>query len=449
VHSIAVLPFVNATSHPDDDYLSDGITEDLINSLSQLPDMKVVARSTAFRFKGSAEDPAKIGQQLKVDAVLTGRITERNGELSIQTDLINTTDATEIWGSQYSRSMPNLMTLRGDIAGDVATKLKAKVSGQQHEAMTKAATQNSEAYQLYLKGRYYWNKRGPDNIATSIDLFKQAVATDPSYALAYAGLADAYSVAPAYTGMASQQANALAMPAARKAVELDPQLAEAHGALAAALVSAFKWTEADKEFQRALELAPNDAHLHYFHGFIYLLPMGKVEPALAEFRNALALDPLAPITNANYAFTLSVAHRYEDALQQFRRCLEIDPAFGACHLKFSRLCAATGKWAEAVKEYVAFSGDAGLPAISPTARGYSELVQADLALRDKRGHASETWWALAFATGGDRERAITWLQKAAESHDSEFPYEIRDPVFDFLRSDARYVELMGRVGLPP
>jgi len=320
IGSMAVLPFVNATSDANNEFLSDGLTEDLISTLSQLPNVKVMARSTVFRFKGQ-DDPAKVGQTLRVDAVLTGRITKRGEALNIATDLVNVTDGTEIWGAQYTRKLTDVSTLQEEITRDVAAKLRSRLSGGLQQQIARGTTSNSEAYQLYLKGRYYWNKRGADNINTSIDLFKKAVATDPSYALAYAGLADAYSVAPAYTGMASQQANALAMPAASTAVELDPQLAEAHGAMAAALVAAFKWTEAEREFQRALELAPNDAHLHYFYGFIYLLPIGKPEPALAEFRSALALDPLAPITNANYAFTLSVAHRYEDALQQFRRSL--------------------------------------------------------------------------------------------------------------------------------
>ena len=449
IGSIAVLPFVNATSDTNGEFLSDGLTEDLISTLSQLPKMKVMARATVFRFRGKEDDPVKIGQTLGVDAVLTGRITRRGDGLNIATDLVNVADGSEIWGAQYARKLAEVSTLQEEITRDVAAKLRSRLSDEQQKQIVRGTTSNSAAYQLYLKGRYYWNKRGPENINASIDLFKQAVATDPSYALAYAGLADAYSVAPPYTGIGSQQANALAMQAAHKAVELDPQLAEAHGAMASALVTAFQWREAEKEFQRALELAPNDAHLHYFYGFTYLLAVGKSEAALAEFRNALALDPLSSITNANYAYTLSVVHRYEEALQQFRKCIEIDPTFRPAHGKTSRLYAKTGKWAEAEKEYIAFSGDTGLPAVSPTAKGFSELMQADLALRDKRGHASETWWAMTYAVQGDRDRTLAWLQKAIEHHDSEFPYEVRNPLFDFLRSDGRYIGLMERVGLPP
>jgi Tfp pilus assembly protein PilF len=249
--------------------------------------------------------------------------------------------------------------------------------------------------------------------------------------------------------MVALQAQALAMPAARKAVELDPQLAETHGAMAAVLVGEFKWPEAEKEFQRALELAPNDAHLHYFYAFLYLLPIGKTDAALGELRTALLLDPLSPIVNANYAYTLYAAHRYDEALQQFRKTLEIDPGFGPTYVKFSYFYASSGKWAEAEKEYRAWVGDANLSATGPTAKGFSELVQAYLTQLNQRGHAPETWWASAFAAAGDEERTLAWLQKGAAAHDSEFPYVVRDPLFDFVRSNPRYIEMMRGVGLPP
>jgi serine/threonine protein kinase/tetratricopeptide (TPR) repeat protein len=449
VGSMAVLPFVNATTDANNEFLTDGITEDLISTLSQLPNLKVMARSTVFRFKGKEDDPANVGKLLKVDAVLTGRITKRGNNLSISTDLVNTADGTEIWGAQYSREPKDISSLQEEITRDVAAKLRSKLTGEQQKQIARGTTTNSEAYQLYLKGRYYWNQRGADNIYKSINLFKQAIDSDPSYALAYAGLADAYSVAPPYTGMDPQQASMQALAAARKALELDPQLAEAHGAMAGVLANGLKYSESGKEFQRALELAPNDPHLHYFYGFLHLLPMGQIESALAEIHGALAMDPLSPIINANYAFTLYAAHRPDQALQQYRKALEVDPNFRPTHGKFSYFYAGSGKWAEAEKEYRAWAPDASLPAASPTPKGYSDLVRASLAQIDKRGHSSEIWWAGAFAAEGDREQAIAWLRKAVANHDSEFSYNIRDPIFDFLRSDPRYVEMMRGVGLPP
>src|SRR5690349_14940423 len=270
VSSLAVLPFVNATADANNEFLTDGLTEDLIGTLSQLPNMKVMARSTVFRFKGKEDDPAKIGQSLKVDAVLTGRISRRGDALNVTADLVDVNDGSEIWGAQYSRKLTEASNLQEEITRDVAARLRSKLTGEQQKQMAHGSTANSEAYQLYLKGRYYWNKRGPDNLKASIDLFQQAIAADPSYALAYAGLADVYTVIPSYTGMDWREANAIAMPTAKKAVELDPQLADSHGALASAWVHDFKWAEAESEFKRALELAPNDAHLHYFYGFVYL-----------------------------------------------------------------------------------------------------------------------------------------------------------------------------------
>ncbi len=453
IGSMAVLPFLNATSDPNNEFLCDGLTEDLIGKLSQLPNMKVMARSTVFRFKGKDDDPAKIGQSLKVDAVLTGRITRRGDALNISTDLVNVSDGSEIWGAQYARKGSDIATLQEEITRDVAARLRSKLTGGQQKQMAHGTTTNSEAYQLYLKGRYRWNQRSRDGINASIELFKQAIAADPSYALAYAGLADAYNVAPPYNGMDSREANSLALEAAHKAVELDAGLADAHGALAVALVGDHRWSEAEAQYKRALELAPNDAHLHYFYAFTYLFPSGRFDEALSEFRSALLLDPLSPIVNTNYAFTLYGAHRYDDALEQYRKTFEIDPNFIVAHRKMAFLYATRGDWEQAVKECrTGFSGlldGEPLPTVSNTASGYAELSLEALRLLDKRGHTSDIWWALTYAVAGDRDRVLTFLKKAVASHDSEFPFVIRDPFFDSVRSDPRYVEVMRSIGLPP
>lgn len=455
VNSMAVLPFVNATSDPNDEFLSDGLTEDLISTLSQLPNMKVMARTTVFRFKGKEDDPAKIGQMLKVDAVLTGRITQRTDALNISADLVNIADGSEIWGTQYTRKLTDIASLQEEISRDVASRLRARLSGEQERQMARGTTSNSEAYQLYLKGRFYWNLRG-DGIAKSIELFQQAIVADPSYALAYAGLADAYSASPPFTLMAAAQANSLALPAARKAVELDPQLAEAHSALAGALAHEFKWDEAEREFQRGLQLAPNNANLHYSHAQLYLLTMGKPQEALTEIRTALALDPLSPIMNSNLGFYLTVLHRDDEARQQFQKCIAEFPDFRPCYAKYARFLASRGEWAEAERIY----GDqkvyetylpqgATPPVTSPTAQGWAELFQAYLKSMDRRGHSPETWWAESYAAAGDRDQAISWLRKAVANHDNEFLWEIRNPVFDRVRSDPRYIELIRGIGLPP
>ncbi len=452
ISSLAVLPFVNATSNTNNEFLSDGLTEDLIGTLSQLPNMKVMARSTVFRFKGKEEDPAKIGETLKVDAVLTGRITQQGDEMKVVTDLVKTSDGSEIWGAQYSRKLTDVSTLQGEITSDVSAKLRSRLTGEQQKQISLTQTQNSAAYQLYVKGRFLLNKRGVDNIKQSIELFKQAIAADPGYALAYAGLADAYNIAPSWTGWSEPESRAQALAAAHKALELDPQLAIAHAALGSALVDSYQWADAEKEFQRALEMEPNNAQLHYAYAFLYLVAMGQFDAALGEIRNALALDPLSGIINTNYAYTLQAAHHYDEAERQYRKTLELDSNFAAAHRKFAYLYAVQGKWADANREYAAFAvanGNKDLPTFSATAQGFAQLTRAQLTEMAKTGHVGDVLWALSYAAEGDHDQAIAWLQKSASGHGSEFPYEIRNPLFDPLRSDPRYLEIMKTVGLKP
>jgi eukaryotic-like serine/threonine-protein kinase len=452
ISSIAVLPFINATSDANNDFLSDGLTEDLIGTLSELPNMKVMARSTVFRFKGKQDDPAQVGQTLKVDAVLTGRISRRGDEVLISTDLVNTSDGSEIWGAQYSRRMADVSTLQGEITNDVSAKLRSRLTGQQQKQMAQGTTQNAEAYQLYLKARFLLNKRGKDNINQSIDLFKQAISADPNYALAYAGLADAYNIAPPWTYIDSREANTEALAAAQKALELGPELGEAHGAMAMALADNFEWPDAEKEFQRALQIQPNNAQFHYFYGLIYLLAMKRYDDAEAEIRTALLLDPLSTIMNVNYGYTLFTAHRYDQAAQQFQKSIEMEPNTHTGHWKYSVLLAVRGNWAEAVAQYritAKLQGDANLAAQPATPQGYARLIREDLTFAGRRGQVlGELLWAQSYAAEGDRENAIARLQKSAAQHDSGFSFEIRNPIFDLVRQDPRYAEMMHKVGLP-
>ena len=449
VQSIAVLPFVNATNNADNEYVSDGLTEDLINSLSQLPNMKVVARSTAFRFKGKDEDPAKIGQQLKVDAVLTGRITERNGELNIQTDLVNTADGTQAWGAQYARSMSALTMLRSEIVGDVASRLRGKLTGEQHEAMMKPATQNSEAYQLYLKGRYNWNLRTAASLRQSIDLFQRAIQADPKYALAYSGLADVYAVAPSYSiNINSSQSHTLSTAAAAKALELDPALPEAHLSVAVALADTAKWEESEREFRRALELNPNSATAHYFYSFTFLMPQQRYDESLAEFQKALALDPLSGIINTNYAADLMVAHRFDESLVQFKKTLDIDPKFAPAHLKLSMLFAMMGRYDESLaslRKWFPYEGH-----FNADARGFGKAWLATFAaLQKANGYQPPAFVAFGYAIQGDREGTLQMLEQAATEHDEQVGQLVRNPAFDFVRQEPRYREVMRQFNLQP
>jgi serine/threonine protein kinase/tetratricopeptide (TPR) repeat protein len=442
IDSVAVLPFVNATSDPNNEYLSDGLTESLISTLSQLPDLKVMARSSVFRFKGNQEDPQKVGQLLQVGAVLMGRITQHGDEVGVQADLVNTADGSELWGSHYVRKAADITQLQSDITRDVSKRLRVQMTGEEQRRLGSAGTTNPEAYRLYLEGRQLWYGRTPEGLKKSIDLFQQAIAADPNYALAYTGLGDTYNVIPSYgAGITSRQAGLLADEATRKALELDDSLPEAHTARANALTFALKWGEAEKEYRRAIELNPNSAAAHYFYAFTFLVAEKRFDQALEEFRLALSLDPLSPIMNTNYATTLMDAHRYPEALAQFQKTLERDPNFRPAHHKLAQLYAATGDFANAVSELHKFIPVPG--SWSPDAKGYRDLAQVGLSKPD-----SMTWVALAMAATGERNKAFEYLDKGFSAQEIELVLCIRYPTLDSIRSDRRYADMMRRLGLP-
>jgi serine/threonine protein kinase/tetratricopeptide (TPR) repeat protein len=442
IDSIAVLPFVNATADANNEYLSDGLTESLIGSLSQVPDLKVMARSTVFRFKGKDDDLQKIAQQLRVSAVLIGRVTQHGDEIGVQADLVNASDGSELWGSHYERKTADITQLQSDIARDISKRLRVQISDEKQRRLGSAGTTNPEAYRLYLEGRQLWYGRTTEGLKKSIDLFQQAIAADPNYALAYAGLGDTYNVIPSYrAGITSRQAGALADEATRKAIELDDALPEAHLARADHVTFSWNWREAEQEFRRAIELDPNSANAHYLYAFALLVPERKFDQALQEFRIALSLDPLSPIMNTNYATTLMDAHRYSEALAQFQKTLERDPTFGPAHHKFSQLYATTGDFPNAVNELKKFAPDPG--PWSPDAKGFR-----DLALHAFNQPDQFTWAALALSVTGDRNRALEYLEKAQSNREIEVILCIRYPSFDPIRSDPRYKALVGQLGLP-
>ena len=441
ISSIAVLPFVNATADPGNEYLSDGLTESLIGTLSQLPDLKVMARSTVFKFKGREDDPRQIGQSLQVGAVLMGRITQHGDELGIDADLVNTADGSELWGSHYTRKATDVAEVQGDIARDISSSLRIHLSGSEQQRLSRASTTNPEAYRLYLEGRQLWYGRTPAGIKKSIDLFQQAIGADPNYALAYSGLADTYNIAPSYgVGITSKQGEVLADEAARKALELDDSLPEAHAARAFALSNLRRWSEAEPEFRRAIELNPNNAAARYFFAFGYLAPQNRMDEALEQYRTAISLDPLSSIINTNYGVMLMEARHYPEALAQFQKVLARDPNFPAVHYKLSQFYATTGRFADAVNE---LQGVFPKPIpVSEDAKGYLQLT-----LR-LEGSDRSTAAAVAAALVGNRDEAFEYLEKAYSDGDNELLIGIRYPALDSLRSDPRFADLMRRLGLP-
>ncbi len=442
VTSLAVLPFVNATSDPNNEYLSDGLTESLIGTLSELPNIKVMARSTVFRFKGNQQDPQQIGKSLDVGAVLMGRVTQHLDVVAVQADLVNTRDGTELWGSHYERKMADVTQVQEDITRDISKKLQVHLTGAERQKLGNAGTTNPEAYRLYLEGRQEWYGRSNAGIKKSIELFQQAIAADPNYALAYTGLADSYCVATGYGVIVQpKQAFALADTASRRALELDDSLSEAHAARASVLSSTYKWSEAEPEYRRAIELNPNNANAHYFYAFTFLMPLNRIDQSLEEFRVALSLDPLSPIVNTNYGLTLMVAQRYPEAIAQLQKVLERDPSFLPGDFYASQIYATVGRYPEAIGAMQKISLGAKGP-WTPDAQGFIKL------LLDPAAPAAPATTAVAYALAGDRNKAFAYLEKAYAEQDAELMACIRYPAFESLHSDPRWTSLMDRLGLP-
>ena len=441
IGSVAVLPFVNSTADPNNEYLSDGLTESLIGSLSQLPNLKVMARSTVFRFKGKEDDPQKIGKELQVDALLLGRITQHGDHVAVEADLVSAADGTEIWGSHYDREPADITQVQNDITRDISSKLRIQLSANDQQRAGRGGTNNPEAYRLYLEGRQLWHGRTADGLKKSIDLFQQAIAADPNYALAYAGLADTYNVAAGYpTGISSRQASQMADDATRKALELDDSLSEAHAARGMALSSELKWSEAEPEFRRAIKLNPNNSTAHYFYAVSYLMPENRIDEALREYRTALSLDPLSTIIGANYAVGLMDAHRLPEALAEMQKILDRDPASRPGTYKRSAMYATMGRFPEAIRDVQVTSPSP--TSVSADAKGYCEAVKAMTAT------VRSSALAVAYSIAGDREQAFQYLEKAYSDGDNELELVIRYPALGPLRSDPRYADLMRRMGLP-
>jgi len=444
ITSIAVLPFVNATSDPNNEYLSDGLTESLIGTLSQLPDVKVMARSTVFRFKNNEDDPQKIGKDLNVSSVLMGRVTEHGDTVAVQADLVNTADGSEMWGKHYERKMADVTEVQSDITRDIATKLHIRVSGDEREKMGSAGTTNPDAYRFYLEAQQQLYGRTKPGILKSVELFRQAVAADPNYAIAWAGLANSYVVAAGYGRLIPpDQSLPLADQASQKAVELDATSSDAHVARANALATAWKWSAAEPEFRRAIELNSNNANAYYFYAFNYLMPNNHLDEALEQFRLALALDPLAGIIRTNYALTLMDAHKYPEAQEQFDQILERDPRFGPGLFYLSQMEATQGHWAEAVSTLRKGDRDEATSgrSWSPDAKGFAEYMDAS----DNGKLPADA--AVAYALAGNRDRAFEYLEKACADRDDEVTAVIRFPAFDSLKSDSRWAALLHKLNL--
>jgi len=458
IDSLAILPFVNDTGDSEMEYVSDGLSESLINNLSQLPGLKVIARSSAFRYKGKNANAEEVAQALGVKSILTGRVLRLGENLQINVELMDARDKTQVWGGQYNRSGRDLMAVQQEIARDISRNLRLKLSGLEQSRVGNLHTANGEAYELYLKGRFYWNKRTGESLKKSLDYFNQSIEKDPSYALAYVGLADAYIVIPYFSVATAQDSYPKAKAAAQRALEIDDRLAEAHTAMAAVLMN-YDWNlpESNREYERAIELNPNYATAHHWYARENLIIMGQFDRALAEMRRAQELDPLSLIINANFGKAYFNARRYDDAVQQLRKTVEIDQSFFVAHHYLGSAYAMKGNYSEALAEYQkARQLNPDDPhVVALLARLYAISGKRDEALRTlaqlksmaRERYVADYSIALVYAALGEKDLAFELLEKSYRDHTVDMLTLYYDPLIDNLRSDPRFADLQRRVGL--
>ena len=464
INSVAILPFANDSGDPNAEYLSDGITESIINSLSRLPGLKVMSRNAVFRFKGKNPDPQEVGRNLKVGAVLMGRLVKHNDRLVIKTELIDVADGSQLWGAEYNNSPSDILAVQDEIARTISAKLQLRLTGADEENLAKRYTTDAEAYELYLKGRYFWNKRGEAGLRNGITYFQAAEQKDPNYALAYSGLADSYAllcdigVVPPLAEMPQAKA------AAQKAIDIDPTLAEGYTSRGfIKLAYDWDWLGAEADLKRGLELNPKYPTAHQWYAS-YLVQMGKFDLAKKEIEQAQQLDPLSPIISSNAGLYSYFEHRYDDAIAQYQKTLEIDPSFWVAHHYLGLAYAKKGMNEEAINElrnslYSPGTGplkegsvenDPEVAASLGFAYGLAgrpkeaEAILTRLQALSRRRYVSGLYLAIVYTGLNDKDRAIEYLNKAYEDRHPGLVLIRVDPIFDNLRSDSRFQKLIAR-----
>ena len=449
INSLAVLPFINVNADQRLDYLADGMTETLIYNLSHLPELNVKAFSSVFRYKDKEVAPRTVGADLNVQAILNGRILQRGDVLTLNLELADARTENVIWNEQYSRKQDELVSLQSEIARDVSSKLRVKLAGTDEEKLSKKYTTNAEAYQLYLKGRYYWNKRTAKDLEKGIECFNQAISVDPNYPLAYAGLADSYVLLPLYRDAPRREAMIQAREAATKALSLDRDLVEPHAALG--LVDTFEsdFTEAEREFNLALELNPTYAMAHTWYG-VMLFYLGRHTEALVELQKALEIEPLSLIGNVRYGEGLFYARRYDDAIAQLKKTIELDESFERAHSSLSIVYQAKGRYSKAVEEYARYQDLMGERQTATLVRdsfakgGWQGFLRA-MTGGERPASLSRHNFVIFLTALGEKDKAFDELDKSYEV----FGRLLRvDPLLDPLRDDPRFQEILRRAGVP-
>ncbi len=453
--SIAVLPFENLSHDPENAYFAEGVQDEILTRLAKIADLKVISRTSTQRFKSVPGDLRQIAQQLGVTNILEGSVQKTSDQVRVNVQLINATTDAHLWADTYDRKLTDIFAVESEIAKSVAETLQAKLTGSAEHVLASRPTENPEAHQLYLKGRYFWNRRTSANLKKAIEYFQQAIDKDPGYALAYAGLADAYVLLPAYAATPPRDDVPKAMAAAKKALQLDDTLAEAHVSLAQALCEDMQLDQSIKEFQRAIALNPNYATAHHWHAVGPLTFLGRFDEALAEARRAQELDPLSVIINADIGDVLLSARRYDEAIAQFRKAMEMEPGFYYVHWGLGRALEGKGALPEAIAEYKkATELDPDPVVLSSLGHAYAVSGRKDEARKvldkltaiSKQRYVPAIAFTLVYAGLGDKEQALRFLEKSYNDRAGFDLSGIRsDRALDPLRGDPRFKNLVERI----
>jgi non-specific serine/threonine protein kinase len=459
--SVAVLPIVNATGDPNAEYLSEGITQDLVSTLSQIPNLKVVSLSSAYRYKGKSIDPPTVARELGVHTILTGRMVQHANNLSISAEFVDAEHDRVMWSKQYQWKLSDVPNLQAEITQDITENLKMNLTGAEKSRLAQRPTQNSEAYQLYLQGRFYWNRRTVGSVSKAIDYFQQAIAKDPNYALAYTGLADSYySLARNSSALSPKEAGAKARQAADRALELDPSLGEAHASMGNIFL-VFEWdfAAAEREFRRAIDLNSSYPYAHQWYAEL-LYGTGRYEESISEVRKAVELEPFAPILQANLGISLMFARRFSEAEQEFRKTFEMNPNYPFAHYGHAQLLLRENKFDEAVAEM-----EYAVHAI-PESSYYRAYLGYALAKGGKTEEARKilgelieeaktkyvSWLGIAdiYSGLGEKDHTFAALELAYQQGDTRMgDIRARAGVESLWTDDPRFAELLKKIGLPP
>ncbi len=460
ISSVAVLPFVNASNDPNYEYLSDGITESLINSLSQVPNLAVMSRSAVFRYKARDVDPQVVAHDLKVEGLVTGRVSQHGDQVIVSAELIDARTNHNLWGAQYDRKISDVLAVQEEITRAISSKLRERVSGEAQKPAAKGGTNDPESYQLYLKGRFYWAKRTPESLEKSRDYFNQAIERDPNYAQAYLGLADYYYVLSDYAPVSAYELSPKARAAAQKALTIDDSLAEAHAVLAGSYQNQWEWESSEQEFRKAIALDPNNGSTRHWYG-LFLSFLARDEEALVQLKRAVEIDPLSLAFNTSLGTAYGGARQYDLALDQFKKTIDMDPNYAGAHGNLSGVYLDMGKhdlWFEEWKKSATLANDHEDLAIAEEgARVYTKsgfrpavtrIIELEKGLSQRR-YVDSGNVAYYYAQLGDKDQTFAWLEKAFTQKAESLQLIKSMKAMEPFRSDPRYIDLLKRIGLRP